>query len=143
MGCRILGVARIIRPARATMEAMNNRRFLSLVSTVLLALGLAVLPACGKKGAAAGGAETVDLAALKEGASHTAKLKFWAKNRGLAGEELVDNVHFDDAKNQRVALRFDPALGDKVGKLEQGKTYTVTFTVKDDTVHKGTMTAVE
>ncbi|MBK9030086.1 MAG: hypothetical protein IPL61_01895 [Myxococcales bacterium] len=107
----------------------------------VLALGLAVAPACGKKAGA--GADKIDVVALKDGATQTARLSFWSKNRGLAGEDLVDNVHFEDASKQSLALRYDPALEATMAKLVQGKIYKVTFAVKDDGVHKGTVTAVE
>ena len=69
--------------------------------------------ACGKGGdapaegaaASAGSADKVDRAALKDGQSHTHNLKFWMKNRGLVGENLVDNVHFDDGANTRIVCQ--------------------------------------
>lgn len=113
---------------------MTNRLLVSV-----FVIGLAA--GCGKKAGPA--IDKVDVAALKDGASQTLQLSFWSKNRGLAGEDLVDNVHFEDRDKQPIALRFDPALAPKVAALAKGKVYKVTFTVKDDAVHKGVMTAVE
>ncbi len=107
---------------------------------VVLALVLGAVPACG----GGGGADKVDVAALKAGASTTAKLKFFVRERGIRGEGLADNAHFDDGANQRVVLYYAPALKDKVAALEVGKTYKVTFTFeKSDPMVEGTLTAVE
>ncbi len=111
-------------------------KFVPLLCVLGLALG------CGGKKAGET-PDPIDRAALVEGATRTLKLSFWSRNRGLAGEELVSNVHFEDRTKQPLALRFDPALEAKVATLEKGKLYTVTFTVKDDGVHAGVLTAVE
>jgi hypothetical protein len=108
----------------------------AIVSTILLSLF--VLASCG------GGVDKVDVGSLKDGATHTAKLKFWAKGRSAIGNDLVENVHFDDAANARLVFYFDPALKDTVAALEQGKPYAVTFNYKGgDPLFKGTMTAVK
>lgn len=110
---------------------------------VPLACVLALSLGCGGKKASGAQPDPIDPAALVEGSTKTLKLSFWSRNRGLAGEELVANVHFEDRAKQPLALRFDPALEATIATLEKGKVYTVTFTVKSDGVHAGTMTAVE
>lgn len=87
--------------------------------------------------------DTLDRAALVEGATKTAKLSFWSRDRGAVGDDLIPNVHFEDRAKEHLALRFEPALADKVAALVKGQVYTVTFTVKSDGVHAGVVTAVE
>lgn len=90
------------------------------------------------------GMDTIDKATLSEGQSVTRTLKFWMKERGLRGEGLADNVHFDDAANNRIVLWYDAALKEAVAKLEQGKAYKVTFKYEPgEALVYGTMTKVE
>jgi hypothetical protein len=88
--------------------------------------------------------DTFDPAALTVGSSHSLMLKFWMKERGLKGDDLVPNLHFDDGKNQRVVFWVGEAVAAKVDALVQGKTYKVTFTFEGgDELFKGTATAIE
>jgi hypothetical protein len=95
---------------------------------------------CGSKP----GIDTFDPAAVKTGSSHTLLLKFWMKERGLKGDDLVPNLHFDDGANQRLVFWVGDGVAGKVDSLEQGKTYKVTFTAEgEDPLNKGTATAIE
>lgn len=122
-----------------------------VVSRLVLCAALsAPLIACGKGDPAAPAAtapsvDTLDRAALKDGESSTRTLKFWMKNRGLVGDDIVDNLHFDDGANTRIVFTFAPALAERVGTLEQGKPYKVTFTFKasDDALLFGELTGIE
>jgi hypothetical protein len=111
----------------------------NLAATLLLGLALLVAPACGGKG----GPDKLDTAALKEGASASAKLKFWTLERGMYKGNLVDNVHFDDGGNPRVVFVYDAAMKDKLAVLKQGAVVAVTFTYEPgDAMVKGVLTAV-
>jgi len=108
---------------------------------VLWFLAAMFFMACGGGGA---GVDTIDRATLKEGETVTKTLKFWMKERGIKGDDLADNAHFDDGANNRVVLWLDAALKDKVASLEQGKAYKVTFKHEaGDALVYGTLTAVE
>ena len=110
-----------------------------LLSMFVIALATA---ACGgKKGGAK--ADKVDVAALTQGATKTALLSFWAKNRAAVGDVMVDNVHFEDAAKTSIPFLFEPGLAGTIGGLKQGQVYKVTFKVADDGVHKGVVTAIE
>lgn len=111
-------------------------KLVPFVCVVALALG------CGGKKSGAT-PDKLDRAALVEGATTTAKLSYWSRDRGAVGDELVPNVHFEDRAKEHLALRFDPALATKLDGLVKGKVYTVTFTVKSDGVHAGVVTAIE
>jgi len=88
--------------------------------------------------------DTVDRSALHDGATETRTLKFWMKERGLKGDALVPNVHFDDGANQRIVLWYEDALAAKVTALVQGKAYKVSFKYSPgDALVFGTLTAVE
>jgi len=109
-----------------------------LLIVVMLMIGL---QGCGGAGAVV---DTIDRAALKDGAATTRTLKFWMKERGVRGNDLVDVVHFDDGANQRIVLWYGADLKDKVATLVQGTPYKVTFTyAAGDALVYGTMTAVE
>lgn len=122
-------------PRRRLPSMMN--KLVPLLCVLGLALG------CGGKKDTVAKLDAIDPAALVEGATKTLTLSFWSRDRGLAGEDLVANVHFEDRAKQPLALRFDPALEAKVAGLKKGTSYKVTFTVKSDGVHAGVMTAVE
>ena len=86
----------------------------------------------------------IDRASLKEGGATTRTLEFWMKERGIKGDGLADNVHFDDGANHRIVLWYGTDLKDKVAALVQGTSYKVTFTyAAGDELVYGTMTAVE
>jgi len=107
---------------------------------MIAALGLAGFN-CGGGGASL---DKLDPAALKQGASHTLNLKFWMKGSGYIGDVLAENLHFDDSANERVVFYIGDAVKAKVGSLEQGKAYKVTFTHEaGDPLIRGTATAVE
>lgn len=96
---------------------------------------------CGSKGPAV---DTLDPAALKAGESKTLTLKFWMKERGIKGDDLAPNLHFDDGANQRVVFWVGEGLAPKVDTLVQGQAYKVTFTYEaGDGLVKGTATAIE
>lgn len=114
---------------------MHARRF------VILVLVMIGLQACGTAGPAI---DTIDRATLKEGAAATRTLKFWMKERGVRGDDLADNAHFDDGANKRIVLWVDAGLKDKVATLKQGDLYKVTFTyAAGDELVYGTLTGVE
>lgn len=99
-----------------------------------------ILAACG------GGTsvDKVDRATLVDGATETRTLKFWMKERGMKGDAIVPNVHFDDGANQRIVLWYEPALAAKVDALVQGKTYKVSFQyTPGDELTYGTLIAAE
>ncbi|MFT7580891.1 MAG: putative small lipoprotein YifL [Myxococcota bacterium] len=113
----------------------------------LLLAGLAIgclagsVSACGKSGPKA---DTVDVSTMKEGTSHTVKLKFWMNDRCAVVNAILPCSNFDDAKNQRLAFVHDDAVKEAAGKLEQNKVYEVTFTYENPKgVRKGVMTAVK
>lgn len=118
-------------------------------ATVMLVMGLvmAFMSACGAgtpKAPEAPAVDTFDAAKLKDGETHTLSLKFWMKERGLKGEDIGDNAHFDDGATNRVVLWVDADQKDKVASLVQGKTYKVTFVYDaKDQVAKGTLKKVE
>ena len=86
--------------------------------------------------------DTLASASLTAGASHTLTLKFWMKERGLKGDELVPNLHFDDGANARAVFWIGPGVN--ADTLEQGKAYKVTFTYDaGDPLVKGTATTIE
>jgi hypothetical protein len=122
---------------------LSTLAFAALLSTAACGKG-GEAPASGAAAAAAS-ADKVDRAALKDGQSHTHNLKFWMKERGLVGNDIVDNVHFDDGANTRVIFTYDAALNDRIAKLEQGKVYKVTFTFKqsDNGMLLGNATAID
>lgn len=110
-----------------------------VVSSLVLLSALALpLSACKK-------AETLDRTKLEDGKTYTSSLKFWMKNRGLVGNALLDNVHFDDGANKRAVLTYDKALAPAVDKLKQGTLYKVTYTFKKaaDELNLGVLTKVE
>ena len=124
------------RSAKTTAEVYVTARRLLIV--VMLMIGL---QGCGGAGAVV---DTIDRAALKEGGATTRTLKFWMKERGIKGDGLADNVHFDDGANHRIVLWYGTDLKDKVAALVQGTPYKVTFTyAAGDELVYGTMTAVE
>jgi hypothetical protein len=115
-------------------------------ATAMLVMGLmmAFMGACGASTPKAPEVDTFDAAKLKDGDTHTLSLKFWMKERGLKGEELADNAHFDDGANNRVVFWVEADTKDAVAKLEQGKTYKVTFAYKASSdFFKGTLKKVE
>lgn len=107
---------------------------------LILTVVLAIASACGKSATA----EKLDVAALTAGTTTTARLTFALAERGMHGNGLADNLHFDDGGNQRVVLYYEPTLKDTAAKLEKGKTYKVTFVVeKAGKLIEGTLTAIE
>lgn len=96
---------------------------------------------CGSQGA---NVDRLDPAALKEGQSHTLALRFWMKERGIKGDDLADNLHFDDGANARVVFWIGEGVAGRVASLEQGRVYKVTFTYEGgDPLVKGTATGIE
>lgn len=112
-----------------------------LLSTLLTSALSFTQVHCGSKGPAI---DSLDTAALKAGESKTLTLKFWMKERGIKGDDLAPNVHFDDGANQRVVFWVGDGLAPKVDTLVQGQAYKVTFTYEaGDALVKGTATAIE
>lgn len=113
-----------------------------LLLSTLFASALSLTQAqCGSKGPAI---DSLDPAALKAGESKTLTLKFWMKERGLKGDDLAPNLHFDDGSNQRVVFWVGDGVAAKVDSLVQGQAYKVTFTYEaGDALVKGTATAIE
>lgn len=108
---------------------------------ISIAAATSILTACGGAGASI---DKVDRATLVDGATETRTLKFWMKERGMKGDAIVPNVHFDDGANQRIVLWYEPALAAKVDALVQGHAYKVSFKyTPGDELTFGTLIAVE
>jgi hypothetical protein len=108
---------------------MKRRTVMVSVFVFVFAIGLAATTSCG--GDKGGGPDKIDTATLKVGDTTTATLKFWMAERGVRGDGIADNIHFDDGDLNRVVLYFDASMKEKASSLEKNKTYKVTFKTEE------------